>query len=473
MSEDVEQPTVEGGTQNPSAPVNDGDATLETGPAPTTSTRKITRGRLIAVDAIIVVTTVLAIIGMLSVFANRLLFDPDNWENQSTQLLQNSEIRGATSNYLVGQLYANVNVAGVLKSGLPRVLQPLAGPAAGALQNVAVQGVELALSRPRIQTLWGKANRAADLAFIALVNGGTRHVRVNQGVVSLDLASIVQQIAVQLGLPASVADKLPPSIAHLTVLKSDQLKLVQNVGNLIRHLALWLTIIVPLLYATAILLARDHRRRTLMSVGFAIVLAGVVGIAARKLLQSQVTDSIVQDASVRPAVSAAVGIMTSLLATEAGAFILVGSLVVVSAWFAGPARIATTSRRAIAPFLRERPQATFAIVGAAMLLVFIWDPIPATGTAVGIVVFFALAMLGTEVLRRQTAVEFPDARPGDATTAIKLRWRAMRGRSQNPSADASVNGDLANQLARLSALQRDGAITVEEYDAAKAKLLQA
>lgn len=473
MSEDVGQPAVDGGAQDANAPVSDGDATVEGSSAPTTSKRGITRGRLIAVDAIIVVATVLAVVGMLSVFANRLLFNPDNWESQSTQLLQNPDIRSGTANYLVNQLYANVSVENVLKSQFPPVLKPLAGPAAGALQNVLVQGVQLALSRPRIQTLWGKANRAADQAFIAIVNGGTKHVGVNQGVVTLNLGSILDQVATQLGLPAGVAAKLPPSVAHLTILKSDQLKLVQNLGNAIRHLALWLTIIVPLLYAAAIALAAGHRRRTLMSVGFAIIVAGVLGVAARKLLTSQVTDSLVQDAAFRPAVRATIGIGTSILADIAGAFILVGAVVVVAAWFAGPARIATTARQAIAPFLRERTAATFAIVGAVMLLVFIWNPIPATGKPAGIIVFFALAMLGTEVLRRQTAVEFPDARPGDATTAIKLRWRAMRGRSQNPSADAPVNGDLADQLARLAALQRDGAITVEEYDAAKARLLQA
>ncbi len=44
-----------------------------------------------------------------------------------------------------------------------------------------------------------------------------------------------------------------------------------------------------------------------------------------------------------------------------------------------------------------------------MALIFIWDPIPATGKAAGIIVFLALAYLGTYVLRHQTAEEFPDA----------------------------------------------------------------
>lgn len=45
---------------------------------------------------------------MFSVWANRLLFSPDNWAKTSTQLLQNPDIRSTTANYLVDQLYANV-----------------------------------------------------------------------------------------------------------------------------------------------------------------------------------------------------------------------------------------------------------------------------------------------------------------------------------------------------------------------------
>jgi hypothetical protein len=43
-----------------------------------------------------------------------------------------------------------------------------------------------------------------------------------------------------------------------------------------------------------------------------------------------------------------------------------------------------------------------------MMLIFIWGPIPATHRPAGIIVFTALAMLGTAILRAQTAHEFPN-----------------------------------------------------------------
>jgi hypothetical protein len=47
-----------------------------------------------------------------------------------------------------------------------------------------------------------------------------------------------------------------------------------------------------------------------------------------------------------------------------------------------------------------------------MALIFIWQPIPATGTLVGVIVFLVLAFLGTEVLRRQVIRESSAERSG-------------------------------------------------------------
>jgi hypothetical protein len=434
---------------------------------------RISRRRLILVDVLIGITTVLAVVGMFAVFANRLLFNPDNWASTSTQLLQNSTIRSTLANYVVQEVYATEDIPGLLKSGLPPRLQPLAGPAAGALQNAAVQGVELLLTRPRVQALWAEANRAADKTFIAIVNGGKGAVKVNGGEVSLNLASVVDAIATQLGLPSDLGSKLPASAQNLKVFNSNQLKYVQNGGKALKGLALWLTILVPILYLLAIYLARGHRRRTLMTVGLAIVFAGVVGWAARSILESQVANALVSQASLRPAVKDVVVIATGLLGQIIGAFILVGLVAAAAAWFAGPARPFVAARRAIAPFLREQPLGTFAITTAVMVLVFIWDPIPATGTPVGIIVFLALALFGTEMLRRQTAIQFPDARPGDATTAIRQAFRKRRLRGARSPATTNGSESLTNQLERLATLRDNGAITPEEYDAAKASLLHA
>jgi hypothetical protein len=394
-------------------------------PAPAPSSRR----RLILVNVLIWFTCLLTVVGLFAIWANRLLFNPDNWENTSTQLLQNQDVRSGLANYVVDQLYKNVNVSGAIKSGLPPALQGLAGPAAGALRDPLVQATEAALGRPVVQRAWAKANRAANQTFIAIVKGGKGAVSVNGGVVTLNLSAVINDVAGELGLPSNLGSKLPASAQNLTVLKSDQLKFVQNVGNAIRGLALWFTIFVPLLWILAIVLTPGRRRRTLMTVGFSMVLAGILVLLGRRILVTQIANSLTHDDdALRPAVGATVSIATELLSEAAGAVLAVGVVAVIAAWFAGPARVAVTARRAIAPFLRERAAWTFAIVAAVMLLIFIWQPIPATGTPVGMITFLVLALFGTEVLRRQTAAEFPDARMGAATAAMRARWQGWRGR---------------------------------------------
>ena len=144
-----------------------------------------------------------------------------------------------------------------------------------------------------------------------------------------------------------------------------------------------------------------------MSVGIAAVLVGILVLVGRGIIISQVTNSLVKAESVRPAAHAVLSIATLRLSEIAGAFIVIGVPLIAAAWFAGPATYAVRARQAIAPFLRERPDWTYAITAAVMALIFIWDPIPATGKPAGIIVFLALAFLGTYLLRRQTAAEFP------------------------------------------------------------------
>jgi hypothetical protein len=353
-------------------------------------------------------TSVLAVVGIFAVWANRQMLNPDNWASTSTQLLQNAAIREATSNYLVDQLYSNVNVEEELKKRLPSQLQPLAGPLAGAIRNLATEAAQRALANARVQEAWRHANHAADQSFVTIVEGGKGAVAISGGQVTLDLSSIVANMTNRLGLP-NVSSKLPSSVAHLTVLKSKQIKAVQDIGKALKGLALLFTILVPLLYALAIFLARGYRRRALMNVGIAFIAVGVVVFLLRHITVEQVTESLVKNESIKPAAHAVLSIATSRLSEIGGAFVFVGVPLIAAAWFAGPARLATRGRRAIAPFLRERPEWTYGIVAAIMALIFIWDPIPATGKAAGILTFLALAFFGTYLLREQTAREFPEA----------------------------------------------------------------
>jgi hypothetical protein len=377
--------------------------------------RDTTSGRAphrIWVRVILVLATVLAILSIVSIWANRQLMNPSNWSKTSTALLRKQTIRSAVSGYLINELYANVDVPDQLKSGLPPQLAPLAGPLSGALHNLAEQGAERALELPKVQDGWRKANYAADQALVTIVKGGGSRVQINGGTVSLNLRQIVADLAQRLGLPPSVAEKLPASIANLKIVTSSQLGLVRNLAKTLHALALWLTILTFLLYALAMFLARGYRRSTLILVGSSLVFAGLFVLLARKIGQGQIVSAITSDASVEPAADDAYSVATSLLVQVASASIVIGIPVILSGWFAGPARWAVSARSFLAPHFRERPGLPYWIVAGLLALVFLWGPIPATRNPFEMLLFTILAFAGAYVLQGQIAEEFPDTAAG-------------------------------------------------------------
>ena len=428
-----------------------------------------TRANRIWVRVILGVATVLLVFAIFAVWANRQLMNPHNWARTSTALLQKQTVRTALSGYLVDQLYANINVPEQLRSGLPTRLEPLAGPLSGALHGVAEQGAERALASPQIQGVWEKANYAADQALVRVVDGGGSRVQLNGGTVSLNLHQVVADLAQDLGLPAGVADKLPPSVANLKVVTSSQLGLVRNLAKALHALALALTIIVFLLYVIAVGLARGHRRRTLMWVGWSLVFGGLLVLVGRKIGQGQLVSAITSDAAIEPAVSDSYSVATSLLVQVASSTIIVGVPVIVAAWIAGPARWAVALRRFLAPHLRERPALAYWATAALLALVFIWGPIPATRNPWEMLLFTILAFVGAHVLRDQIAEQFPDAQRASMRVALGEKIAHARAASSggaNPPSRAA-------ELERLSALHERAAITDDEYAAAKRELLDA
>ena len=112
--------TMDDPTAGPPADATRTGGPSDAGPGGTRPATSAPRERRWLVRVLIWGTTVLAVVAIFAVWANRQLLNPNNWANTSTKLLQNPKIREATSNYLVDQLYANVNVAEELKTGCRR-----------------------------------------------------------------------------------------------------------------------------------------------------------------------------------------------------------------------------------------------------------------------------------------------------------------------------------------------------------------
>jgi Short C-terminal domain len=425
---------------------------------------------------IIAVVAALALItgfgAIMSTWVRRQALNSGSWPNTSSKLLADEKIQNALGAYLVGELFTKVDVAGELRSALPPEGQALAAPAAGGLRSVADRLAPELLARPRVQDGWRSANEVAHAQLLKVLNGGGENISTANGEVTLNLNNLVDQLASTVGL-GSAADKIPQDAGQLTIMKADQLKTAQDVAQGVRHLSVALTLISFALFALAVYLARGWRRLALRRVGWSLVGLGVFSLLVRRVAGNQVVDGLVNAESVKPAVHEAWNISTSLLYTIAVTFIVYGLLIVTCAWLAGPSRSGVATRRALAPSLRDHPGRVYGVAATVYLLVLLWGPTPAFRKLLPIVLIAGLVVLGIEMLRRQTAREFPDVQAGEATRSLREWWGThFSRRHEAPVSPTNGEGHVA-ALERLAKLRDRGVITDAEFSSEKAALIGA
>lgn len=356
--------------------------------------------------ALIFVASLLAFLALPAVWLDRQALNTDNWTETSSELLENEAVRAQVASYLVEQIYANVDVQAELAAALPPRAKPVAGFAAGGLQQLADTGVEDLLGRPRPQQAWEAANRRAHALLLKVLDGGGDAVSTTGGDVTLDLRALLSQSADRFGIGGRLEDRLPPDAGQIAILESNQLATAQDAADLLEAAAIALVVLALLLFALAVFLAQGWRREALRACGLGLVAAGAAALVARSVAGDYVVDALATTDAVRPAAEATWTIGTSLLDQAATATIWYGVVIVLVAWLAGPTRRATDVRRLTAPFLRE-PRYAWGGLAAIVLLLLAWGPTPATRSPLPMLLLIALLALGVSALRRQTAHEFP------------------------------------------------------------------
>ncbi len=463
----------------------------------------MSRARRRTVKGLVILGSVLAFFSVFAIWTERQALNTDDWVSTSDRLIQNQTIRAAVGDYLVDQLYENVNVEAELRDILPGDTKELAGPAAGGLRQVAGDGAERVLETSTAQTLWEDANRSAHEQLISVLEDKGDAVSTSEGNVSLNLGSLLTNLASQVGIGQDLAEKLPPDAGQIEILRSDELKTAQNIAIAIKGLALVLSILTFAAFAAAIYLSRDSRWVTVLFSGIGLIAAGFAVIVFRHIAGGIVVDQLVVTESAKPAGEAAWSIATSLMTSIAATVIVVGVLFSVAGWLGSPTGSARTSRRAIAPVLRD--YSAYVYTGLALIVCFYFLSGPTQGlrTFLTTLVVAGMAAFGIHELRKQTAEEYPDASYGDSfsrtkervTSAVKganLGERASKLRlpeMKRPGAEGSASAAPATteaatavlppnaedarlqRLERLASLRAKGILTDEEFAAEKARLL--
>jgi len=363
------------------------------------------RSRSIGVGVLLVLGTLFWTTFGLGLWAKRQALDTDNWVETSDQLLENEQIRSTLAFFIVDQLYDSAAVQARLEKVLPPRLEGLAAPASAGLKEIARRNAPRVLGSAAALNAWESANRAAHDTLIDVVDNG-----VQERSLSLDLKSLVGEIAAGTGLPANAADKLPPDVANVEIASSEQLDNVRQLLHLFKTIVWLLLGLAVAAFAGAIALAAD-RRKAVLKVGGCMMFAAIAILAFRTLAGKAIVDSLADAPNAHAIAGDVWSIATRLMVDAAQGSFLFGFFVVLGAWLVGPGRRATAVRRFSAYPLREQPGFTRAGLATAILLLVVWGPVPWTQRLWAIVVFTVIAFLWLERIRQRTVAEFPDEPP--------------------------------------------------------------
>src|SRR5215203_1489872 len=440
----------------------------------------MSRGRRRLVRGLVILGSLLAFLSVFAIWTERQALNTDDWVDTSGRLIHNETIREAVGDYLVDQLYENVDVRKELEEIPPGDTKDLAGPAAGGLRQVAGQGAEKALETSTAQELWEEANRTTHEQLLAVLENKKEAIETEGGDVKLNLGSLLTNLAEQVGIGEDLAEKLPPDAAQIEILKSDELKTAQDIAIAIKGLAVLLS-------------------------GIGLIAAGFAVIVVRHIAGGIVVDQLVKTESAKPAGEAAWSIGTSLMTSIATTVIIVGILFLVAGWLASPTNGARTTRRYLAPVLHLHSAYVYAGLAILVSFYFLSGPTQGRPAFLPTLIVAAMAAFGIHELRKLTEEEYPNASYDEVfgrtkdkvVTAVKdanipekvgeqaskLRLPEMRrpggdSDAEGPQAEAPtrtmpVSDDDARleRLERLGSLRDKGILTDQEFAAEKARLL--
>ena len=427
------------------------------------------RGRRIGIFLLILLASVLLFGTAADVWVKRQVLSTPKWVAASDKILAEPKVQEALSTYIVDQIYSNVDVQEELSDKLPEGWKGVAGPLAAGIRTPAATAVEKILSSDRVLKIWHTVNEKAHQALVNVLEDKTRVGSTKDGKVTLDIGEIVRIVGTDLGLPASVMDKLPADVGQITIFESSSLASIQNAVKIVNILGPILFVLIVVLYALAVWLARGRRRLTLRNVGWSIIVVGLLLTTMRRLTGNYI-DSIITDPQYSVAGKIIFGILSELLFDTAWLLITWGAIIVAGMLVIGPNRIATWARRTAAPVLNADRTVFWVGAAVAYLLVLLIVPSPALRLWWSVIIIGLVVGLGLEYLRSRSLAEFPDVQLDVDVDGVKnsvaKTWTNIASRFTN--GDAS---DHVAQLQMLGDMHASGALTDAEYTAAKAKLL--
>jgi hypothetical protein len=377
--------------------------------------------------SLLVIGGLLAILSVLTIWLRALLLDTDTYVASMSTVVTNPAVEASVANVITNQIFTKVDVEGAARDALPPRAGFLAPQLADGLRNVTHTVTLRVVSSEQFENLWIGANRRAHQQIVAVLTGSPGpqgKVSTANGQVTLDLSSAVASVNQKL-LQSGInvfqnSTSTGPKGGQIVLIKSSQLDSLQGVVRVFKHLTVLLPILTVLFLAGGVFADRD-RRRGLLRAGRAVVIAMVTLTLLLFLLRAVYFQGVVTPNFSKEAAAALFGGFIGFLRQGVLVSFLVGLLVALGAWLAGPGRLAVSVREGtvsgarfvgrlpkegraalgpVGPWVgRHRTLLRIGIVVVGLIVLFAWSN-PGVWVVLGVILGVLLLVGAVEAIGR-------------------------------------------------------------------------
>jgi hypothetical protein len=280
-------------------------------------------------------------LSVLAIFVRNEVLDTGQFVTTMAPLARNPDVQQAAATRITNTLMEQVDVESLAKDALPPRASFLAGPLSTGVQTFVQTTTEKILASQQFQTFWDQATRLAHAQVVRLLTGNNNgNVQVVNGEVQLDLGPLVNQVKTKLvdsGLSFLKNVDTSRINTKLTLFQAKNLETARQGTKALKALAFVLPILIVGLFTASVLLAHNRRRAILRS-GIALAIAAAflsVTIAISRTIYLDAVSSFVIS---KDAASAVYDTVIRDIKRADRALILLGLLIALGAWIAGPSR---------------------------------------------------------------------------------------------------------------------------------------
>jgi hypothetical protein len=308
---------------------------------------------------LIVLGCVLGPVAVLAVWAGNEVSDTGRWVATVEPLIHDPAIQNVLTDKITKEITDQLDITGTVDQaatqlndrGLTRIsslLNSFGPQISSAATGFIHSTVHRVVSGPRVAKLWVQVNTTAHQALVQVLSGeGNGAISAKNGQIVLNLGpfiAVVKQDLVDHGF--SLASSIPPISPTVALFQTNDLGKAQSAYRLIKTLKIVLPILVLVLLAAGVYVAR-RRRRAL--IGAALGLAASVLILAIGLLiaRSIYLNSVPPSVLPGDAAAAAFDALVYFIRITLRVVLAVALVVAIGAFITGPSRAAIQTRSAL------------------------------------------------------------------------------------------------------------------------------